>query len=71
MVIAMSGLSMPNFWLGIVLILIFGVWLRWLPVQGRIDPFIELETITGFYIIDSILTQNWDEAERHAAERRK
>jgi peptide/nickel transport system permease protein len=57
---AFLGISMPNFWLGIVLILIFGVWLRWLPVQGRIDPFIELETITGFYIIDSILTQNWE-----------
>lgn len=57
---AFLGISMPSFWLGIVLILIFGVWLRWLPVQGRIDPNIDLEVITGFYALDSILTQNWE-----------
>lgn len=56
---AFLGISMPNFWLGIVLILIFGVWLRWLPVQGRISPDVNLEVITGFYIIDSLITQNW------------
>ncbi len=57
---AFLGISMPSFWLGIVLILIFGVWLHWLPVQGRIDPNIDLEVITGFYVLDSILTQNWE-----------
>ena len=57
---AFLGISMPSFWLGIVLILIFGVWLQWLPVQGRIDPDIDLEVITGFYALDSILTQNWE-----------
>ena len=57
---AFLGISMPSFWLGIVLILIFGVWLHWLPVQGRIDPDIDLDTITGFYALDSILTQNWE-----------
>ena len=56
---AFLGISMPNFWLGIVLILIFGVWLRWLPVQGRISPGVDLEVITGFYIIDSLITRNW------------
>jgi ABC-type dipeptide/oligopeptide/nickel transport system permease component len=40
-------------------LLIFAVWLHWLPVQGRIDPNIDLDTITGFYIIDSIITGNW------------
>ena len=37
--VAMSGAlfaqSVPTFWLGIMLILVFGVWLRWLPVSGR------------------------------------
>lgn len=56
---AFLGISMPNFWLGIILILIFGVWLRWLPVQGRISSDIDLEIITGFYTIDSLITQNW------------
>jgi peptide/nickel transport system permease protein len=31
---AMIGISMPTFWLGLNLILIFAVWLRWLPVAG-------------------------------------
>jgi peptide/nickel transport system permease protein len=56
---AFLGISMPNFWLGIILILIFGVWLRWLPVQGRISPGFDLEAITGFYTIDSLITGNW------------
>ncbi len=56
---AFLGISMPSFWLGIILILIFAVWLKWLPVQGRINPMISLETITGFYILDSIITGNW------------
>jgi peptide/nickel transport system permease protein len=60
MATAFLGISMPAFWLGIILILIFAVWLRWLPVQGRIDPNIDLETITGFYTIDSIITGNWE-----------
>ncbi len=32
------SLSLPNFWLGLLLILIFGVGLGWLPTSGRIDP---------------------------------
>jgi ABC-type dipeptide/oligopeptide/nickel transport system permease component len=31
---AVAGLSIPAFWLGLMLILVFGVWLRWLPVAG-------------------------------------
>jgi peptide/nickel transport system permease protein len=34
---ALIGQSMPNFWLGIMFILIFGVRLRWLPISGRGD----------------------------------
>jgi peptide/nickel transport system permease protein len=60
MATAFLGISMPSFWLGIILILIFAVWLRWLPVQGRIDPNVDLDTVTGFYILDSIITRNWE-----------
>lgn len=56
---AFLGISMPGFWLGIVLILVFGVWLKWLPVQGRISTDIQLETLTGFYLIDSLVSGNW------------
>ena len=53
------GISMPNFWLGIVLILIFSVKLQIFSVVGRIDYGIHLKQITGFYVIDSIITGNW------------
>ncbi len=55
---AFLGISMPGFWLGIVLILLFAVWLKWLPVQGRIDHEANLQTVTGLYVVDSLLTGN-------------
>jgi peptide/nickel transport system permease protein len=35
MVFSMLGVSIPNFWLGPLLILVFSLWLGWLPVSGR------------------------------------
>jgi peptide/nickel transport system permease protein len=55
---AFLGISMPAFWFGILLILIFSVRLGWLPVQGRIDYTAGLQEVTGFYVLDSILTGN-------------
>jgi peptide/nickel transport system permease protein len=47
--VALSGLSIPNFWLGIMLILLFAVELRWLPASGYVpffsDPLGALETL--------------------------
>jgi peptide/nickel transport system permease protein len=60
MAAAFIGISMPSFWLGIVLILLFSVYFRWLPVQGRVDYYTGLQEITGFYILDSILAGNWN-----------
>ncbi|MEE9191485.1 MAG: ABC transporter permease [Candidatus Aerophobetes bacterium] len=57
--IALFGVSMPVFWLGIMLMMIFGVYLRWLPIGGRIDILISFHRITGFYILDSIITGNF------------
>jgi len=37
MVVSVMGWSMPNFWLGLMLIVVFGVWLRWLPTGGMYD----------------------------------
>jgi peptide/nickel transport system permease protein len=45
-------------WIGLILQLIFGVYLGWLPTSGRIAPLMELKTITGLYVLDSILTFN-------------
>lgn len=57
--IALIGISVPGFWLGIVLIVIFAVGLHILPVSGRIAYGLGLSTITSFNLIDSIITGNW------------
>jgi peptide/nickel transport system permease protein len=50
MMLAMVGISMPNFWLGLLMILFFAVWLGWLPTGGYIaftdDPLGWLRTST-------------------------
>lgn len=55
---ALLGVSMPGFWLGLVLIVIFAVHLELLPVAGRIEYDAGLRAVTGFYLIDSLLTGN-------------
>jgi len=56
--IALFGISMPVFWLGIMLMMIFGVYLGWLPIGGRIDLLIPFHRVTGFMVLDSIITAN-------------
>ena len=49
MLLAMLGQSMPNFWLGIMLILFVGLGLRWLPISGRVpllDPLLDGDIVT-------------------------
>ena len=59
--LSLLGLSMPVFWLGLVLQLVFFRALGWLPAGGRLanvmspPPF-----VTGFYTIDSVLAGRWD-----------
>jgi peptide/nickel transport system permease protein len=38
-VIAMAGIALPNFWLAVMLMWLFGVTLRWLPPSGYVSPF--------------------------------
>lgn len=56
---ALVGVSMPIFWLGLVLMLIFSLHLGWFPMSGRLSVGIDLHTITNFYILDALLTKNW------------
>ncbi|MCR4434319.1 MAG: ABC transporter permease [Clostridiales bacterium] len=58
MVTALIGVSMPIFWLGIILIIIFSGTLHILPSGGRADPLLQPATVTGFFLIDSLLTGN-------------
>ena len=57
-VLTMLGASLPGFFLGILLMLVFGMSLEWLPVSGRIDYGVGLVPITGFYLLDSALALN-------------
>ena len=45
--ISLTGYSMPIFWWGLILILLFSVQLGWTPVSGRIDVLYYIEPITG------------------------
>lgn len=56
---AFLGISMPPFWLGIVAILLLSVRGGWFPTSGRIDFSVFLEPVTGFYVLDAVLTHNW------------
>lgn len=58
MFVALLGVSMPIFWLGLMLIWLFALELRWFPMSARLDVTIDLQTITGLFVLDSILTGN-------------
>ena len=59
-VFAVGGASMPTFWLGIVLLIIFWANLGWFP-HGRSDPEIwnSIAHPTNFYVIDSLIAGNF------------
>jgi peptide/nickel transport system permease protein len=55
-VLALTGISMPIFWLAMILVVIFGVNLELLPFPGRLDPTTAITSITGLVLVDSLLT---------------
>lgn len=59
MVGALVGVSMPIFWLGLLLMYLFGFKLKWLPPSGRLTVGIELQTLREAYHLDGILTGPW------------
>jgi peptide/nickel transport system permease protein len=59
MVTSLIGVSMPVFWLGLMLMLVFALHLGWFPVSGRISVGTDLQVITNFYVLDAIITRNW------------
>jgi peptide/nickel transport system permease protein len=69
-VISLVGVSMPVFWLGLVLLLVFYFKLGWLPEPGRLDiMLIAPPRITGVLLIDSVVAADWEvfwDALRHA-----
>ena len=53
MTVALAGYSMPIFWWGLLLILVFSVGLGWTPVSGRISLVFDVPPHTGFMLIDA------------------
>jgi len=56
--IALWGLSTPNFWLGIMLILLFSVQLGWLPASGYVSPFEDLKANLAAMIMPAFVLGN-------------
>lgn len=57
-VFALMGLSMPVFWLALLLTLFFALHLGWLPVSGRYDLLYQIKPITGFTLLDAWLSDS-------------
>ena len=60
-VFAVGGASMPSFWFGIVLLIVFWAYLGWFP-HGRSDPVIwsSISHPTNFYVIDALLAGSFE-----------
>jgi dipeptide transport system permease protein len=56
--ISLTGYSMPIFWWGLLLILLFSVTLGWTPVSGRLSALFFVEPVTGFMLIDSLFSDD-------------
>ncbi|MEM7533282.1 MAG: ABC transporter permease [Chloroflexota bacterium] len=63
-VVTIAGVSIPAFWLALLLQMFFFGYLDWLPLGGRLSrEFVissPIKQITGFYIIDGAITGNWN-----------
>jgi peptide/nickel transport system permease protein len=68
MVLALIGVSMPIFWLGLMLIYVFAVKIPILPMMGRISMGVDVPSVTGLLMVDTLLAGHlsafWD-AFRH------
>ena len=56
MTTSLVGYSMPIFWWALLLIIFFSGYLGWTPVSGRISVMFFFDTVTGFMLIDSLLS---------------
>lgn len=63
-VLALTGISMPIFWLAMILVVVFTVNFPLLPFPGRLSSNTSISAVTGLVLVDSLLTFNfagfWD-----------
>ncbi|OHY99515.1 ABC transporter permease subunit [Salinicola sp. LHM] len=57
--VSLTGYSMPIFWWGLLLIMLFSSTLGWTPVSGRISFLYFIDSVTGFMTIDSLIAGDW------------
>ncbi|HEY9720600.1 MAG TPA: ABC transporter permease, partial [Oscillatoriaceae cyanobacterium] len=55
---SLFGVSMPIFWLGLVLMMIFAAFLNWLPFSQRVDILVTVPRVTGFMLVDTLLARD-------------
>ncbi len=57
--IALLGVSIPTFWLGLAMIIVFGLWLEWLPISGRVNPRLGVDPSINFLVLNSLFHGDW------------
>jgi len=60
MSVAIAGVSMPVFWLAMVLTWVFGLELGWLPISQRVGVDFYYDPVTGFILLDALLLKEYD-----------
>lgn len=65
--LSLTGYSMPIFWWGLLLIMLFSVKLGWTPVSGRLDLLYDVPAKTGFMLIDAWLAERANPDMNHGA----
>lgn len=58
--LSLTGYSMPIFWWGLLLIMLFSAQLRWTPVSGRLSMLFDVPPETGFMLIDAWVAESAD-----------
>ncbi|MEI2777046.1 MAG: ABC transporter permease [Tetrasphaera sp.] len=59
-IVSLIGVAVPVFFLAFLLKWAFAVKLGWLPVSGRQSGTIDATRVTGFFVLDGLLTREWD-----------
>ena len=59
-IVSLIGVSMPLFWSGLLVVVVFYKWLDIFPASGRIDTFMQAPPfVTGMYLFDSAIAGQW------------
>ncbi|WP_226347181.1 ABC transporter permease [Agilicoccus flavus] len=61
-VVSLIGVAVPVFFLAFLLKYVFAIELHWLPVSGRQSGGLDATRVTGFFVLDGLITREWDAA---------